>query len=349
MTEWVVDASHGGGQLVRTALCLAALQGRPLRLTGIRAGRSRPGLQRQHLAGVKAIAEATAGSLSGAQLGSLELSFTPGDAAGPLDLNVIIGTAGSTMLVLQALLPLLARRGGRVRVSGGTDNPLAPPVDYYRAVFLPALREVGVDVTLELLRRGYYPKGGGQVVAESAGQDGWGGFERVEWLGPVRLGGVAYSSRLPLHVTERLRQAAVRTWRHGEPVPTAMRPALRACEVEIALRPDEDADSPGAGIVLWAEDEAGRRVSASALGEPGKPSEKVAGEAATALLEELSRGAPCDRHLGDQLAFWAALATSPSRWRVGQVTEHLETSLHLLGQATGAQWAVVDGVVVVNP
>ncbi|MCC7490942.1 MAG: RNA 3'-phosphate cyclase [Fimbriimonadaceae bacterium] len=346
---WVVDAGEGGGQLVRTAVCLAALQGRVLHLTGIRARRSRPGLARQHVAAVKAVARAAEGSVSGAELGSLSLQFYPGQARGPLELDINIGSAGSTMLVLQALLPLLVRRGGVVRVIGGTDNPLAPPVDFYRAVLLPALAAVGILVDLELTRRGWYPEGAGEVIARCEPLAAWPGFERVGWGEPVELGGVAYASRLPLHVCERLQAAAVRSWKKGEGLPTALRPVLRACRAAVELRPDEPAISPGAGIVLWVTDDQGQRIGAAALGEKGKPSERVAEEAAAALLADLATGAPCDRHLGDQLAIWAALAASPSSWRVAVVTDHLRSCLALLAAGLGCRYQIAGDVVTLQP
>lgn len=346
---WTVDASHGGGQLVRTAMAIAAWQGRPLHLTGIRATRSRPGLARQHAAAAQAMADATAAEITGAQLGSLALAFQPQDTVSRLDLDIHIGTAGSTMLVLQSLLPLLVRRGGSVRVHGGTDNPLAPPVDFYRSILLPALGDLGIELDLQLLRRGYFPKGGGEVVATAPGQATWQPIRRTTWGNPVHLRGVAYSSNLPLHVTERMRDAVVKGWKKARPLPTEMRPILREATIEIELRPAEPALSPGAGIVLWAEDEAGTRVAGSGLGERGKPAEKVGDEAVTMLLEDLAAAAPVDRHLGDQLAIWAALADGESVWRVAEVTDHLTSSLALLADGLGVEWSVDKGMVRVGP
>ncbi len=345
MGIWRVDASNGGGQLVRTALGIAAVRGLPCELTGIRAKRSRPGLARQHAAAAKAIAQASGGSLAGAELGSQRVSFWPGAATGPLAMDIHIGSAGSTMLVLQALLPLLVHRGGEVRVHGGTDNPLAPPVDFTTNLLIPALHDAGLEIDLELVRRGYYPTGGGEVVARAAGQPGWAGFERITWSGPAALRGVAYSSNLPLHVTERMRDAALRAWKKGGPLAADARAGLRRLPTRIELRPDEPALSPGAGIVLWAEDAAGRRVSGSGLGEQGKPAEQVGEEAAESLLRALASGAPCDAQLGDQLAVWAALANGPSAWRVAEVGEHLTTVLALLADGLGVVWEQ-DGEVV---
>jgi len=338
MDIWQVDASDGGGQLVRTALGIAAVRGLACDITGIRAKRSKPGLARQHAAAAKAIAQASGGSISGAELGSQQVTFWPGTATEPLAMDIHIGTAGSTMLVLQALLPLLVHRGGEIRVHGGTDNPLAPPVDFTTTVLLPALHEAGIEVALELVRRGYYPQGGGEVVARAMGQRSWSGILRETWTGAASLHGVAYSSSLPLHVTERMRDAALRAWKKGGPLDADARTALRKLPTRIELRPDEPALSPGAGIVLWAEDADGRRVSGSGLGEKGKPAERVGEEAADALLQALHSGTPCDEHLGDQLAVWAALADGPSTWRVAEVGEHLTTVLALLADGLGVAW-----------
>ena len=338
MDIWDIDASNGGGQLVRTALGIAAVRGLACRVTGIRAKRSRPGLARQHAAAAKAIAQASGGSISGAELGSQTVTLYPGQASGPLAMDIHIGTAGSTMLVLQALMPLLVIRGGEVRVHGGTDNPLAPPIDFTTHVLLPALQSTGIEVELELVRRGYYPKGGGEVVARAPGQAGWSGPQRTAWSGLARLAGVAYSSNLPLHVTERMREAALRAWKKAAPLDADSRAALRKLPTSIELRPDEPALSPGAGIVLWAEDHDGRRLSGSGLGEKGKPAERVGEEAAAFLLDAVATGAPCDPLLGDQLAVWAALADGPSAWRVAEVTDHLTSVLGLLADGLGVSW-----------
>lgn len=345
---WEVDASRGGGQLVRTALTVAALVGRPCRLTGIRRKRDRPGLQRQHLAAVRAVAEAAGGRLAGDELGSAELRFEPGDASGPLDLVVDIGTAGSTTLVLQALLPLLVRRGGRVRVTGGTDNPLAPPIDYLREVFAPALGELGVRIGIELEQRGFHPQGGG-VVTAWAEPGSFAPVRRVAWGPPARIGGVVYAAHLPGHIPARLARAVAEELRLGAGLTDEAHSRLQAVPQAIEVREAEPAVSPGCGVVLWAEDEQGRRLGGSALGERGKPAERVGAEAARDLLGALASGAACDEHLGDQLAVWAALAPEPSEWSTARCTEHLGAVLKLLESGLAVRWTVRGRVVSLRP
>ncbi|MCE9582588.1 MAG: RNA 3'-phosphate cyclase [Planctomycetes bacterium] len=333
--RWHVDGSIGGGQIVRTAIAIAALRGIPVRIENIRKSRGNPGLQRQHLAAILAVERISGGSLAGAVKGSSWVEYFPGTATGTVRETVDIGSAGSTMLVLQAALPLVARRGGVLTVTGGTDNPMAPPVDFFREILLPALRTIGIPAGVELVERGFFPSGGGEIVATCPATPSWPGFTRTAWSGPARISGIAYASSLPVHVPERIRGAALKELRSGKGLSAEAKSALRECEIDVRIE-NSKGPSPGAGIVMWAEDAAGARLGACALGERGKPSEDVGREAAAWLLAELERGAPVDRHLADQLLVWAALASSPSEFRISEATDHVKSCAQLLREGAGA-------------
>ncbi len=163
------STGEGGGQILRTGLALAMVTGRPLHITRIRAGRTKPGLMRQHLACVQAAAAVCGGQAEGAELGSQTLVFTPG-AVRAGDYQFQIATAGSCLLVLQTVLPALMLADGesRVQLSGGTHNPMAPPFDFLERAFAPLVRRLGVGLELQLQRRGFYPAGGGELVARIA-------------------------------------------------------------------------------------------------------------------------------------------------------------------------------------
>ena len=158
---------EGGGQILRSALSLSMITGQPFTITGIRAGRAKPGLLRQHLTAVKAAAEICRATVEGAELGSQRLLFRPGTVRGG-DYRFAIGSAGSCTLVLQTVLPALWFADGpsRVEVSGGTDNPSAPPADFIRRVLEPLLAKMGIHQQTTLLRHGFYPAGGGVVATE---------------------------------------------------------------------------------------------------------------------------------------------------------------------------------------
>lgn len=167
-TPLTLDGStgEGGGQILRTGLALAMVTGRLLHITRIRAGRPKPGLMRQHLACVQAAVAVCGGDAEGAELGSQTLLFTPG-AVRAGDYRFQIATAGSCLLVLQTVLPALMLTEGesRVQLSGGTHNPMAPPFDFLERAFAPLVRRLGVGLDLQLQRRGFYPAGGGEVLA----------------------------------------------------------------------------------------------------------------------------------------------------------------------------------------
>ncbi|KAK4502169.1 hypothetical protein PRZ48_005594 [Zasmidium cellare] len=114
---------EGGGQLLRNALVLSSLTSTPLRITHIRGNRSGGGgLKAQHLACVNWLAHATNAHVEGAEKGSKTLEFRPGVVEGlspafeertleggeeVYAAKLEIGTAGSTSLALQAVLPFI--------------------------------------------------------------------------------------------------------------------------------------------------------------------------------------------------------------------------------------------------
>src|SRR2546422_7725548 len=161
-----VDGSYGegGGQVLRTAVALAAVLSKEIHVFNIRAGRAEPGLRPQHMTGVKAAADLCSANLQGLEVGATEFVFKPGKLrAGTFRFDV--GTAGSVTLVLQTLMPILAFSPGTVQleIAGGTDVKWSPPIDYLRLVTLPLLERMSFHASILVSRRGHYPKGGGIV------------------------------------------------------------------------------------------------------------------------------------------------------------------------------------------
>src|SRR5262249_11531024 len=208
-----VDGSggEGGGQVLRTALTLSLLTGRPFRIEKIRANREKPGLRPQHRTAVEAAAELGHARVVGAAVGSRELTFSPADYE-PRDLTLDIGTAGSTGLVLQTLhLPLALRTGGGVRVvlTGGTFNPKAPAYTFLEATWRGCLGAFGMPTSLAMPAAGFYPKGGGRLEAwiEPASPRPWAQLER----GPLRrIRGIAGVANLRDDIAQRMRDRVLR-------------------------------------------------------------------------------------------------------------------------------------------
>lgn len=327
MEPVVIDGSmgEGGGQILRTTLALSALLGRPVRIVNIRAKRPRPGLQRQHLTSVRAVAEVSGARVEGLRLGSTELTFLPGGLRGGR-FRFDIGTAGSITLVLQAVLPVLAYAPGPVEleIRGGTDVPWSPPIDYVRFVLSRLLERMGYRFRVILRRRGHYPRGGGIVVVEVPEPPGRLAAARLDRAGAVKaFEGLSHAVRLPRHVAERQARAAKELIESKYPgVPVSI-------ETEW-YEPGRDPHlGPGSGIVVWAYTE-NSVLGGDSLGAKGKPAEKVGGEAAEKLLEDLSTGMALDRHASDMLIPYAALACGESMLGGARLTMHAWTNIEVV-------------------
>ena len=318
-----IDGSHGegGGQILRTALALAAITGRPIRFEKIRAGRKNPGLAAQHLTGVRAIAAICDAQVSGDELGSQSLTFAPGGSpqAGDYVFDVAEaregGSAGATTLVLHTVLLPLALSGGdsTVVIRGGTHVAWSPPFDYARDVWLPALSRMGVSATLELSRWGWYPVGQGEIRIVIKGLRGNLSPLTLVKRGTLRrVWGRAVAANLPSHIPQRMATRAYSL--------------LKGAGVDVRIEPLRvRAACAGAGIFLTAEYE-GVRAGFSALGARGKPSEAVAEEAVAALMTHRDSVAALDQHLADQLVLPLALAGGVSSFSVERVSRHLTTN-----------------------
>lgn len=329
----VIDGSAGGGQMLRNAVALSAVTGRPLRVENVRGARPRPGLRPQHVSAVQALARACGAEVVGAEIGSRELEFRPGRVEAQSACGTDVGTAGSLTLVLQCLLPPLARTSGESTLTliGGTDVPFAPPLDYFAEVFAPALAELGPRVEVELDARGFYPAGGGRIRVRLAPPAA---IRGVRWSdrGPLRwVRGRAFSAGLPGHIVERMRAAALDTLGAEH---------IRDAEIELEAGPRGGGE--GCGITLWAECEGGRRFGGSALSRPGKPAERVGQEAARALVKELRAPGALDSHLADQMVVWLAVAEGPSEFTTGEASEHLRSAVEVARAVAGATF-VIEG------
>jgi len=326
----LIDGSQGegGGQIVRTAVGLAAALGKAVRITAIRAGRPKPGLRAQHLAAVRAAATVCGGTLQGDRSGSTELTFQPGPVR-PGRYAFDVGTAGSTVLVLQTVLPalMLAEGDSELTVRGGTHNPMAPCFEYLGDVFAVLASAMNLQAYFEMRRAGFYPAGGGEVTMHLRGVGGAEGVAPLRLASRGALRGIeglsAVSASLSAHIAERQARAAERPLRRLGCPTTVTQAAWQS-------------DSPGTAVFLRAV--FARSVAGfSALGERGKPAERVAKEAVEALEAFLASPGAVDAHAADQLVALAALSDEPSRFIAQSVTHHLGTNLQVVRAMTGRE------------
>ncbi len=314
MSDWLeIDGTmgEGGGQIIRSSLALSMVTGQPVRLSGIRAGRQRPGLQTQHLIAVEAAARVSQAEVVGASLGSCELEFRPNLVQGGI-YQFTIRTAGSATLVLQTILPplLLTQAGSQVTITGGTHNPFAPPFDFLEQTYVPLVNRLGPTIQLQLKRYGFYPAGGGRVVARIEPVTQLEGFDLLE-RGEVSAREVrALVARLPLEIARR--EVSTLLTELGWPA---------------SFGRAEEVGSNGPGNVIMARICAGKVTELlSEFGKRGVLAEQVARQLAQAVRRYLEHDAPVGEHLADQWILPLGLAV----WQSGRshVFRSAPLSLH---------------------
>lgn len=306
---------EGGGQVLRTALSLSVALERPTRVQNVRAGRAKPGLLRQHLTALRAAAAISGGTVEGAELGSTEVVLRPGPVrAGDYEFGV--GSAGSTLLVLQTLLPplLLAGRSSTIVLEGGTHNPLAPPFEFLRDAFAPQLARAGARLVLELARPGFHPAGGGRVRAGI-----------VPAAAPVPLElldrGAARSQHAEIGLAHLPGQIADREW------------GVLCQELgwSSAQRIDRDVSrsvGPGNCVSIHLEFERVTEVL-TGFGERGVSAESVAQRLVRQARRYLATDAPVGEHLADQLMLPLALLAG-GRYRTIAPSLHARTNAEVV-------------------
>ena len=311
---------EGGGQILRTSLALAAITQRPVDIHHIRGGRKKPGLRPQHLMGVKAMASITSAQVKGAELGSMHLRFEPRQIKSG-NYSFDVGTAGSTILVLQTMLPALFLGKGRSRViiTGGTHVPWSPCFHYLRDVFVPALEEMGGSLSLELERWGWYPKGGGKISAEISPNSCFRAIERMSRENVRHIHVLSAVSNLPMSIGERQRDQVIKRIKNRGYEATQIDPV--------------NAPSPGTGTLVFVKPELEKATAGfTSLGKKGKRAEAVADDACSELFDFLASEAMVDVYLADQLVLYMALAKGRSSVVTERITTHLKTNIWVIEQ-----------------
>jgi RNA 3'-terminal phosphate cyclase (ATP) len=327
-TALVVDGAQGegGGQVLRSSLALSLVTGRPLRIHDIRARRRKPGLLRQHLTAVRAAVEVSGARVEGDELGSREISFSPGPVRAG-DYRFAIGTAGSTTLVLQTVLwPLLLAKGrSRLVLEGGTHNPLAPPFDFVARSLVPLVVEMGAAVECTLDRAGFYPAGGGRITVEIEGGRPLSPLRKLE-RGPLRRTRArALVSQLPVSIAQR--ELGV--------VHERLQWSRRELEASCI-----EALGPGNVLLLELEHGGGTTVI-TRIGERGVRAEEVAARAVEEAQRFMAAEVPVDEHLADQLLVPLALAGGGS-FRTSEPSLHTRTNAEVVQRWLPVEIGFID-------
>lgn len=324
-----IDGSQGegGGQVVRSSLTLSLLTQQDLHITNIRARRSKPGLRAQHLKAVEAAVAVGRAKADGVDFGSTTLTFHP-EAIHPGRYKFDIGTAGSAALVLQTIfLPLAtAESTSTVTITGGTHVRWSPSFHYLDLHWLDFMRRMGFEAQLKMESAGFYPEGGGRITASIRP-----GREirnlNVTQRGELKqIRGISAIANLPRHIAERQREQVIRRLGNRYYLND-----IRLVEMPSRLK--------GTMLLLLAEFERSQACY-FALGEIGKPAERVADEAIDQMEEFLSTGGAIDQYLADHLLVPLAFASGTSQLRTSKITQHLLTNAEVVRAFTPARITV---------
>jgi RNA 3'-terminal phosphate cyclase (ATP) len=319
-----IDGSYGegGGQILRTALCLSCLFQKPFRIFNIRKFREKPGLLPQHLTCVRAAQRITGAEVKGCFRESAELTFFPGKVqAGSFSFD--IGTAGSTSLVLQTIIPALVFSGQKstITLSGGTHVPFSPSFHYLSEVFAHFLEHMGIHVRLSIDSYGFYPRGGGKIRAV---------ISPVERLVPLQLtrrgeligfSGHSGVGNLPFSIAERQRNSFVQR--------------ISAGIADLGRPPDVEllqVTTPGKGTFIDSVARYEHSIAGfTGLGAMGKKAESVGEETAGEFLKYHRTGAALDHHMSDQIVLYLSLCSGESSFTTSVITDHLITNIWAIG------------------
>lgn len=335
-----IDGSYGegGGQLLRGAIALSCITKKPIKVYNIRSKRANPGLQHQHLTAIKAAAEIAKAEVKGLSVGSTTIFFEPRKIEGGI-YEFDIKTAGSITLVIQAILPILcfAESPSKAIIIGGTDVPWSPTIDYFKYVVIENLKKIGINAEIELIKRGHYPKGGGKAILKVNP------ISEILPLSIINRGkilnvqGISHCTNLPAHVATRQANAAINLLKN------------EVKDIEIKEEESEGLGA-GSGMALWANVENSPRIGADAIGAKGKPAEEVGREAAIKLLEELKSQMAMDRHMGDMIILYMAIAKEKGQVGISSLTLHTETMIWLTQKFFNIKWSVekINGKAIIK-
>jgi len=329
------DYLEGGGQILRTSLALSAITARPIKVTNIRARRPTPGLKPQHLNTIKALEKICKAETTGIKLKSKKITFKPSNECMGFHIDIDVGTAGGIGLILQSILVVAAFKckGLSLNITGGTMGLGQVPVDYYPNVVFHMLKKSGLRAKLSILKRGYYPEGGGEVSVS---------IEPIKYQKPINItlagevrhiGGISCASKDLFGSKVAQRQAKAASELLAEKF---------SCPMQIKSE-YVDTKSVGSEINLYAYTDSGSILGTDERGEKGKLAERVGRDAAKKLIFEIESQSACDLHLADNLIPWLALLGGSIK--TSQITQHTKTNIWVTEKFFGKIFSIEDNLI----
>lgn len=338
-----VDGKYmeGGGQILRIALSLSCVLQRPVRVINIRANRPKPGLSNQHLCGLNLLAQITDADVKGNFLGSTVVEFHPRPIKGGryyMDTK----TAASITLIMQATLPVLffAKEQSQLELKGGTDVDMAPPLAFVTEVLQPTLEKFGAGFSIELIQRGFYPRGGGHCKIRIARLESLTAAELVNFGELKEINGWCYASGgLPYQLSEDMKEAAE----------LELMPYKK--DIIINIMPYHDSPDmaldDNSMIILTAVSKTNNVTGTTILASKKAYGREIGAKAAKNLTKIINKEVCVDKQLQDQLIIYMALAEGTSVIKTeAPLTPHTLSAIYVTEMMTGVnfQAELKDGV-----
>ncbi len=323
------EHGEGGGQIIRSAITLSCITKQPIHLENIRKNRKVIGLRPQHLTAIKIIQKITNSEVIGAEIGSTELKFIPGNVKS-LELIEDVGTAGSISLILQVLIPVVAisQKKLDLKIKGGTDVLWSPSIDYTQYVLREAYSRMGIKFSLELCKRGYYPKGGGEINLH---------------VNPSNLKSISFTKRKTNSVKLICTYSKISIEKIKNEVKEIKQKLTKEnFIVETQIKNEEAIDS-GASMLIYSIDEQSI-IGIDALFD--KKTQKFD----LNIDEFIKNSVGIDGNLADMLVVTASLGHEKTIFRVKEISKHLETNLFVTSKITGCKYGIgklTDGYEVI--
>ncbi|HYG00203.1 MAG TPA: RNA 3'-terminal phosphate cyclase [Candidatus Saccharimonadales bacterium] len=331
----LVDGSmgEGGGQILRSAITISILIGKPVKVVNIRSNRKDPGLKQQHVSILQLLSRIFDIRTENVVVGADWVEFK---AHKNLEINsekdkvhVDIGTAGSIPLLLQTLIPIISifQKNLVLRIQGGTDVRYSPTIDYTKYVHRDVLSRIGITFNINVIKRGFYPKGQGIVDVE---------IKKISDLHTVELCNFketqpnisSIAGRLPRHVPDRQIEYAITTLE---------KKGIKTIKHKSAI---ENSESPGSSILVYSTSDSGIYLGADSIGEKGIRAETIGYNAAIKFIADHEAQACVDQHLADMLVLPLSFVKGKSRYKISKITNHLSTNLELIRKLNGIDYSL---------
>ena len=313
-----INGGHGGGQIIRSAIALSCITKQPIHLENIRKNRKISGLRPQHLTAINILQKIANAKVIGAEVGSTEIKFIPGDAKN-LDLVEDVGTAGSIPLILQVLIPVVAmsKKQFNLRIKGGTDVLWSPTIDYTQHVLQKAYSRMGINFSFELIKRGYYPKGGGEIKLQ---------------VNPSNVKSILFSKRK----TNKVKLICSFSKFTNNEIENKVYKIVKQLTdanfiVDVEIKSEEALDS-GASLLIYSIDDD------SIIGIDALYNKKTS--KFDLDMDNFIKNYAIDDNLADMLIVPASLASGKTILPVKEITKHLETNLFVTSKITGCKYGI---------